>query len=135
MPLESPGGPAEPHAGPSGANVARPLLVLHIDPCRGSGVDWHLSGKATWSPAQKQTLETVKHHLKPFRQGSVGPRHLLPVHTCAVPHAGQADPYADQAHRVESQPNAAYCAVNSRPAVMVGGRAERDRGVDEHPPY
>ena len=41
-------GPAEATPGLAGLNVVRPragaLRALHVDPHRGTGVDWHLPG-------------------------------------------------------------------------------------------
>ncbi len=48
-------GPAGGYAAPCGLNVVRPragaLRALHVDPRRGTGVNWHLPGNPGIRPA------------------------------------------------------------------------------------
>jgi hypothetical protein len=65
-------GPRQPHPASrccTGASRASTSFMLarahHVDPRRGTGVNWHLSGRAARTRHSSQTLEPVKHHLKP----------------------------------------------------------------------
>ncbi len=68
-PGQSPPDCATPRGSQRRSSSRCALRALHIDPRRGTGVDWRLSeaqpAQRTGPPTPQQNLETVKNHLKP----------------------------------------------------------------------